>query len=222
MMSLRTTAAAQLVLLGGLTACGTSSTTSTTQTSAALETAQCTFQANRAAADACFATFKTCVSAENADAAACATALQSCLPLPPAPPDGGIGEGPGPGRGHEGHGGPGGPGGAGGCQGMDGGEGHGGRGGHGGPGPRPEPDAAAITACHDALTSCLAATPGDSTCFDTEHACEKAAFDAAFAQVCASASTCDAATDPACANLQRHCAEGVDGRPAAFDGGTCQ
>jgi hypothetical protein len=78
-----------------------------------------------------------------------------------------------------------------------------------------------VQACHDALNTCLAATPGDVACFETERTCIHDAFAAAFAAVCATASSCDAATDPACAHLQQRCTEGVDGRPGAFDGGTC-
>ncbi len=190
-------------VLAALSACAGNS--SVTNTTAALTTAQCTYQANRATAEGCFATFQTCSSGEGADVAACRTALKACLPPPPAP----MGHGEG-------------------CQNMDGGmrgEGHrhiGHEGLGGAAGGLVTVDAAAIAACHDALTTCLGANPADETCFGAARTCVHAAFDAAFTAACATTATTCAATDPECARLQHRCDEGVDGNPTSFDGGTCQ
>jgi hypothetical protein len=214
-----------------LAACaGASSTTS--QATAALDSAQCTFLANHAAAEACRQAFQACLAQPAADVPTCAHTLAACLPPPPdggvdhdrrhrgpplflpPPPDGGFGPppfGPRP-PGHELH--------------LDcvpdGGlppAGHGSPDLDGPPPVRPEP--VAVTACHDALAACLTATPADPVCFETEHACEKAAFAAAFSAACQVAQPCTPTGDPACAELQERCHEGVDGRPGAFDGGTC-
>jgi hypothetical protein len=204
------------------------STSTSSQVTAALDVAQCTFLADRAAAQACEQAFATCVAQAGADLAACRATLKACLPPPPdggfpdgdhhggpfGPPppfaDGGVGLGsPGDGDGHGHDRGPGpGPG----CDGADGGQ----------PGAPAValPNVAAVTACHDALQACLTATPGAVTCFQTERSCEQAAFAAAFAAACAAAQPCTAG-DPACAELQARCQEGVDGRPGAFDGGSC-
>jgi hypothetical protein len=210
----------------GLAIAACSGGTATSQTSEALSAAQCTFLANREAADACRDAFTTCVAQPSADVAACLATLELCLPPPPdagvghhgghhGPPplDGGFGPPPvgeGPGMGPD-------------CQ-HDGGQPpppHG-RGGHPGEGPGPmHPDAAAITACRDALQACLAATPTSVSCLETQRTCERAAFVAPFAAACAGAPSCTVTSDPACAELQERCSEGVDGRPGAFDGGTC-
>ena len=218
-----------LLGLAGLTLQACSATSAASQATSALDTAQCTFFANRAAAEACKQAFTTCVAQTGADVAACRTTLEACLPVPP---NGGMGDhdfdgrghmgpglfdggfGPPPFGDHHGHGA--------GCDGADGGrlpEGPGGRG-HGGPG-RVLPDPAAIAACHDALGTCLAASPQDTSCFDTERTCERTAFAAAFAAACEAAQPCATTSDPACAELERRCQEGVDGRPGAFDGGAC-
>lgn len=224
----------QGVVLVGLAGCAGSDTTTTSEAAAALDSAQCTYQSGRAAADACFQAFQACMAVEGADEAACRDTLNACLPPPPPgrgphgpppgdldggrppPPDFDGGEPPPPPDGMHG---------GGGCDGLaDGGmpPGGGHRGGPGGPGggPRVEPDAAAVQACHDALDACLAASPGDASCFQTEHDCMHAAFDAAFQALCDSI-TCDPATDTDCARLVQRCTEGVAGRPESFDGGTC-
>lgn len=228
----------QGAVLAGLAACaGSDTTTTTSEAAAALDTAQCSFQSDHAAADACFQAFQACVTAAGADEAACRATLAACLPPPPpgrgphGPPpdfDGGLRPPPPPPPPPGFDGGlppppPGGPHG-GGCDGMGpppGGEGPRGPGGPGGGGgPLVQPDPVAVQACHDALDACLAASPGDASCFQTEHDCMHAAFDAAFQALCASI-TCDPATDVDCARLVQRCTEGVGGRPGAFDGGTC-
>lgn len=205
----------------GLAACNTDSLTSVSETTAALETAQTEFCTFRAQADGCRAAFDGCVVLAGADVKACRATLRDCLPTPPAHAEGGGGcEGM-----HEGGGPPptppplpdGGfplPG-----RGGSGGRGGHGPGGHGGPGPRPEP--AAVQACRDALIGCLAATPGDATCLETERTCVRDAFRAAFDAACADATTtCAALPADACAHLQARCAEGIDGRVDS-DGGVC-
>lgn len=220
-----------LSVSGLFAACNASSTTSVAETAAALETVQSDFCSFRAQADACRATFDACIAVAGADQAACETALHDCLPPPPPRPAGG------------GHGG--------GCEGMgpddggvrpppplrpDGGQpppggprgpgGHEGRGGPGGPGgaggpPPPQPEPAAVQACRDALTACLAATPGDAACLETERTCVRDAFRAAFEAACADATAiCTTLPADACARLTARCAEGVDGRVDA-DGGVC-
>jgi hypothetical protein len=295
-------------------ACAGGGTMTTSQAASALETVQCTFQADRAAADECFDAFRTCMDAAGADEASCRATLQRCLPPPPAeaPPDEAR-ERPPPRDGQRG----------GGCgrhgdgderisprppepcfeafetcvqaegadevscrdalraclpppptesapseddqgrwtptadrardqaaeacletfttclraEGADqascrqalygclpppfperGGDDDR-HGGHGRPAVRP--DSAEVQGCRDALDACLAAAPGEASCFEAERACMHAAFDAAFQTLCATV-TCDAATDPDCERLVQRCTEGVAGRPEAFDGGTCQ
>lgn len=200
-------------------ACSGSSVPTSAETSAALDSAQCTYQADRATADACFAAFHACVTVDGANLDTCRATLQTCLPLPPprrgGPPDGSRPPRP-PGPPPDADGGM--------CR-----DGHGGPGnhhGHGGPedgpaGRRPEPDSAAVQACHAALDTCLSATPGEATCLEADRSCMQSASAAAFATVCATAASCQAATDPDCARLQQRCAEGVEGRPEAFDGGAC-
>jgi hypothetical protein len=220
-----------LLLAACLTACAGPSLTDTATTSnSALTAAQCTFQGFSSAVSACFDTFKTCIAnSEEATAADCRAALQSCLPTPPqqAHASGGGGmQGGGPGDcGGDGMGGPpvladGGvpppPPGGGGRGGPDG---HGGPGGRGGPPPPledggrppppPLPDPTALTACHDALTTCIAAGTAQDSCFQTEHDCVRAAFQAAFQ------AACDASSD-----TSGPCAQGVDGMPPAADGGS--
>lgn len=201
----------------GFVACNAGSTTSVAETAAALETAQADFCNFRAQADACRATFETCLAAAGADEAACRTTLHDCLPPPPPRPEG---RGGGRGGGH--------------CEGMDDGglpppggphpDGRGGRGGPhpGGPGgPPPQPEPAAVQACRDALTACLAASPGDVTCLETERSCGRDAFRAAFQAACADATAiCATLPAQACPRLTQRCAEGVDGR-VDVDGGVC-
>ena len=215
----------------GFAACNASTTTSVAETAAALETVQSNFCEFRAQAEACRAAFDACLAVAGADEAACRTTLHDCLPPPPPRPEGmggGRCEGMGPGGGgvrppppllpdgglpppppggpHQGGRGPGGPGGP-----------H--PGGAGGPPPQPEP--AAVQACRDALTACLAATPGDATCLETERTCVRDAFRAAFEAACADATTaCASLPAEACTRLTQRCAEGVDGRVDA-DGGVC-
>lgn len=207
----------------GFAACGVDTAVSVEETAAALETVQADFCAFRAQADACRATFDACVAGAGADVEACRTALHDCLPPPPARPPregGGRCEGMGDGGvrppppllpdGGVGH--PEGPGGPG---------GHRGPGGHGGRGPGPQPEPAAVQACRDALTACLAATPGDATCIETERSCVRDAFRAAFEAACADATAiCATISDEACTRLTQRCAEGVDGRVDS-DGGVC-
>lgn len=189
-------------------ACDVDSLTSVTDTTEALETAQTDFCAFRAQADACRQAFDACAAVEGAEVEACRTTLHQCLPPPPERPDraGGHCHGrgdsgaraPRPGEGH-----PFGP--------PPGGPRPGGRGGHGGPGPHPEP--AAVQACRDALTACLAADAADTTCVVTERTCVREAFRAAFDAACADATaTCASLPAEACARLTERCAQGIDGR----------
>ena len=201
-----------------LAACNGTSDTVTSQASA-LTTAQCTYQGFDTAAKACFDTFNTCKNAAGADLATCKSALDTCLPPPPAgshPGHGGMEGGMCPGRG-------GGPN-------PDGGrppeDGRGGPfGGHGGPGggaPPPPPlaiDSAALTACRDGFTACIAA---DSTAMDscrgTEHTCVREAFRAQFQARCdegIAACAAAGADATACAAITARCAEGVDAPPPA-------
>lgn len=191
----------------GFAACGVDSLTSVAETEAALETAQADFCAFRAQADACRQTFDACLAAESADVEACRTALHDCLPPPPPRPEregggrcDGMGDGgvrpPPPPR-------------------PDGGlpppPHQGGRGGHRGP-PLVQPDPAVVQACRDALTACLAATPGDATCQETERSCVRDAFRAAFEAACAdTTASCAALPSDACTRLTQRCNEGVDG-----------
>jgi hypothetical protein len=203
-----------------IAACGTDRLTSADQTASALEEAQSDFCALQAAAEQCRAAFDACVLAAGADTEACRQGLHDCLPRPPerggpgghcegmGPGDGGLRpEGPPPG--FPGAPPPGGP----------------GPGGHRGPPRGPHPDPAAIEACRTALSDCLAASPGDVTCLETEHTCVRDAFRAAFDAACADAAAgCTnlppGAPPDACARLQQRCAEGVDGRRDG-DGGVC-
>lgn len=201
--------------------CSASSTLTTAQTDDALLAAQCTLQADRAAAQACFDTFNACKTANPADETGCWTALDSCLPKPPRGDgqdcpnmgDGGIG--------HGGHGGPDGDG-PGGPGGRGGPGGPGGRGGHGGVEGGPLPDSTAVTACKTALTACIAAaTETPAACQATEHTCIHDAFAAAFAAECASATaTCAASSSADCARLTERCNRGIDDPPPPDDGGT--
>ena len=85
---------------------------------------------------------------------------------------------------------------------------------------RPAPDSAALTACHDALTACVALGGADrSACSDTERSCVRDAFDEAFATQCASIETqcADGSIDAdACTELTERCSNGVDA-PIAVD-----
>lgn len=214
-------------------ACGQGSDVLTTTTSsAALATAQCTAGRFTAQVTACFTTFDACRSAEGADLSACRAALEACLPKPPhGPPgkggggsrgcdaDGGVRDGH---RGPGGHGGPRPGEGAGGLAPRDGDGGF-------GPPPRggrgPTPDSAAITACHDALKACLDTTTDSAGCFATERTCARTAFDAAFAAACADAQAgCAASGADAteCLEISQRCTEGAHGRPGASDGGVCE
>jgi hypothetical protein len=211
------------VSLGALAACDADTLVSVAETADSLESAQTDFCTFRAEADACRQAFDACVAVEGADLEACRTALHDCLPPPPErpegmcrgggdggvrppPPDGGV---PPPG-GLPPPGGRPGPGG----------------GGHHRPGPIPvHPEPAAIQACRDALEACLAATPGDVTCQETERQCVRDAFRAAFDAACADVDAlcaslpADAPAD-ACARVTARCTEGIDGRAGA-DGGVC-
>lgn len=232
MDSLKARLLAAVCCVGGLVGCGTATASDLAQEASALTSAQCAAQGDRAAVDACFTAFEACKTAAGADEAACRTTLRACLPTPPprperaGGPDGGCGGGP---RGH----GPGGGLGAPPADGQrppppafdgDGGvrppHGAGGPGGHGGRGPV-EPDSAAVTACHDALATCLAAGTAEADCRDAEHQCMHEARAAAFAERCAQvqaecATTTDAQTP--CAAIAARCAEGPR-PPRAEDGG---
>jgi hypothetical protein len=211
----RFTPQALLAAAAVLAGCNGTDTLVSSSTSAALTAAQCTYQTSNTEAQACFDTFEACKSAANADLAACQTALRSCLPLPPVgshPGHGGAGDGNCPNMG----------GGA-----SDGGMGHGGPGGHGGRGGRGRGslavDSAALQACHEALTACVAA--GGTDCYQTEHDCAHAVFAAAFQAECAAATAAcaKAGADAAeCARITERCTQGVDGIPPDADGGSCQ
>lgn len=191
-------------------ACGVDTTTSVATTADALETAQCDFGGFEAVAQACRATYDACVAAEGADVAVCRAALHECLPPPPdhAGRGGDCDGGQRPPRGPRPE--------------LDGGMppppprdldgGHGGR--HGGRGPHPDP--AAIQSCRDALASCQAADPTDVTCVETEHACVRAAFEAAFQAACDEATVrCASETSEACTRILARCADGVGGTNAS-------
>lgn len=227
-------------------ACGDSTTTTDSSTIAvtsdeaqALAGAQDSYASQKAEIDACFATFDTCKAADGADAAACKTALDACLPDTPPPPRecggrdghggggaGGRGDGdgtrPAPSGSASGSGSaappPPPPPASGSASGSaapppreprgDGGAPPDCDGGPGGPKPGfcghvPLPDSAAIKACHDALKACVDAGTDRKTCGDTEHACVKAAFDAAFQ------ARCSALPADAPAEAKARCAEGV-------------
>jgi hypothetical protein len=69
-----------------------------------------------------------------------------------------------------------------------------------------------VQACRDALTACQTANAADTTCVDTEHACVKAAFDAAFEAACADATVrCANDTSEPCTRILERCAAGVSG-----------
>ncbi len=205
--------------------CTASTDQTVTSTADALTTAQCTFEGFDDAAKACFDTFATCRAAAGAVEADCKTALDACLPPPPAGSHAGHG---GPGEGHcgGGHGGP-----DGGVRPPRGPGGPGGPGGHGGPhggGGRPPPiaiDSAELTACRDAYAACVAAdASAEASCRGTERDCSRAVFRAAFEATCAeAAAACGlaGADAEACARITARCAEGVDGRPKGADAGTC-
>lgn len=238
-------------------ACGDSTTTTDSSTIAvtsdeaqALAGAQDSYASQKAEIDACFATFDTCKAADGADAAACKTALDSCLPDTPPPPrecggrdgHGGRGRGDGDGARPAPSGSASGsaapppppPSASGSASGSaapppppapsgsasgsaapppreprgDGGAPPDCDGGPGGPKPGfcghvPLPDSAAIKACHDTLKACVDAGTDRKTCGDAEHACVKAAFDAAFQARCA------ALPADAPAEAKARCAEGV-------------
>ena len=212
-----------LTCTGFFAACGTDSLTTVEETAAALESVQSDFCAFRAQADACRSTYDACIAVEGADLEACRTALHDCLP-PPPPRTEGAGGGRCEGMGGEGDGGmrppppfgpPPPP--------RDGGEGPRGPGHHGGGHGAPfvQPDPAAVQACRDALTACQAADATDVTCRDTERACVRDAFRAAFEAACADTTQlCTTLPADACTRLTQRCAEGVDGRVDA-DGGAC-
>jgi hypothetical protein len=208
-----------LTCTGFFAACGTDSLTSVDETADALESVQTDFCGFRAQADACRQTFEACGAVEGADLEACRTALHDCLPPPPPRPEGAGGGGRCEGMGDGGLRGPP-PFGAPPPPRDGGGRGPGHHGGHG-HGPLVQPDPAAVQACRDALTACQAADPADTTCVETERACVREAFRAAFEAACADAtSLCATLPAEACTRLTQRCAEGVDGRVDA-DGGVC-
>jgi len=211
----------------------TTATDTTAAASSALQSAQCDFQSFKASVDACFAAFESCKSGADAgatvDEAACKATLESCLP--PAPSGKGHGGKKGP---HdpndtddigEDHAPP--PPGDGGLP-PKRGDGDNDRGGHpkggssGSKGDHPAPDAAAIQACHDTLSACLAADGADkNTCMDAEDKCVREAFRSPFKAKCdeATPACADDSTSEACSNVKRCCKDGVDGPPKNDDGG---
>lgn len=182
-----------------LAACsGDSDADPATTTTTALESAQCTFKRSRGTEDTCFATYASCTAAANADAAACRTALQACLPKPPAQATSSSDNGRGRGGDHD----------------RDGDHG----GGRGDRSPHPTPDQSVVAACRTALDACLAAQKGDQTpCFVNHNKCVDEAFRAAFQAECdSSIARCADADDDeaiaACDALKKRCAEGVGAR----------
>lgn len=211
-----------------LAACNGSDTLSSQ--AEALTAAQCTYQGFHAAAQACFETFNSCQSASGAVLADCRSELEACLPPPP----------PGSHPGHRL--------GDGSCQGPDGERPppmpdgglpppplpDGGLpppppppppGGHRGPPPLAI-DSAALSACRDGLSACLAAdATALESCHTAEHACVRDAFRAQFQARCEEGlARCAVgnADAEACARITARCAEGIDGRPPNADGGSCQ
>jgi hypothetical protein len=175
------------------------------QATSALDGAQCTFKRTRGTEDACFATYGTCLGATGADAAACRTALQDCVPKPlAAPVSAAIGAENSSGkRGGEG----------------GGAEGGGGERGRGGAQTSPTPAAEVLAPCRTALDSCLVALKGDqAACFQNK--CVDEGFRAAFVAKCDESLTrCvapeDADATAACNVLKAKCAEGAGARFAA-------
>jgi hypothetical protein len=185
-----------ILSLSAFVGCSGAATTSSTSTDqAALTEAEASASDAQATIDACRAAFDTCKANAEASATAddCRAQLKECLPAEAHP-------GPrcGPHRG-KGRGNPRGPNGD-----CDGGKPDGDRpdGGpprdgeqrdHGGGGKEPGfckhvplPPPAEVVACRDAADACIAAGTDKKTCFDAEHACVKAAFDAAKAAGAAS------------------------------------
>lgn len=211
---MKLTRVALLTMCTGVVAgCGGDLLGEVTETTAALETAQADFCAVKAAADQCRSDYDACILGAGADTQACRGAFHACLPRPPdrrgGGPRGGAGQ----------H-----------CIGR----GDGGvrpppprlPGGHrGGPRGGVSPEPAAVEACRVTLAECLAATPGDASCIETERACIRTAFQAAFDAACADAAAgCTqlpaGAPAGACERLQRRCAEGPEARHAV-DAGVC-
>lgn len=193
--------------LTGCSAATTPSSTDTA-TQQALAEAAASAQDAQATADACFDAYDTCRAAADADVASCRSQLKDCLPQEAHPgphcgpprgkgkgsphgPNGGQCDGGGPpanggppsgGAPPEGQGAP--PDGQGGQRGPGGGPGGGPGDGDGGAEPPfcgkvPLPPPEAVRACHDTLDTCLKGGTDPKTCFDADHACTKAAFDAA-------------------------------------------
>lgn len=195
---------------------GDNNTSSTTQATTALESAQCTFKRGRGTEDTCFKTYLTCNGAAGADGAACRAALQDCLPKPPAVASSSTSTT----IDTNDHGGKGG--------GRGGGDDRGGGRGDGDRTPRPTPDPAVVATCRTALDSCLASLKGDQTpCFSAHNKCVDEAFRAAFQAECdASTTRCanvdaeDTAKVASCDALKKRCAEGIGGR-FAKDAGPC-
>jgi len=149
--------------------------TATSEEAEALAAAAESASSYDAEAAQCGQAFVTCVSAAGADVGKCVSALEACLPgtppvppgcagdtgLPPAPPPPPP---PHPPSGEQGDGGA--P--------------------HGGPPPYcgmvPLPPPAALIACRKTLESCMETATDDTgrqACVEAEHACARAAFDAA-------------------------------------------
>ena len=185
------------VTLSTLIACSSATTPDSSSTTQALAEAAASEADAKATADACFDAYDTCRSSST-DVDTCRSQLKDCLPTEAHP-------GPhcGPPRG-KGKGSPHGPnggscdrdGGAPPPDGQGGPDGPRGPGDHDGAGPGPRPDGDAgpepgfcakvplpppeeVRACHDTLDTCLKGGTDAKTCFDADHACTKAAFDAA-------------------------------------------
>jgi hypothetical protein len=183
------------VTLLSLTACSSATTPDSSSTTQALSEAAASEADAKATADACFDAYDTCRSGST-DVDTCRSQLKDCLPTEAHPgPHCGPPRGKGKGSPHgphgescdggappaNGQGGPGGPREPGDHDGA--GRGPGG-GADAGPEPPfcakvPLPPPEAVRACHDTLDACLKGGTDAKTCFDADHACTKAAFDAA-------------------------------------------
>ena len=81
-----------------------------------------------------------------------------------------------------------------------------------------------MEACHATFMSCIQGATDVTACFDAEHACVKAAFDAAFEARCAEGKTkCDNGEIPAeeCTKITARCAQGSEPGPNANPAPNC-
>lgn len=196
--------ACALVACSGASPGSLTTGTATSEEAEALAAAAESASSYDAQAEQCGQAFLSCVSAAGADVAKCVAALEACLPGTPPVPPGCEGDGDADGPGDAGMAPPPPPPPAG----IDGGPpgqqqqqqqpppppppppppGEQGDGGapHGGPPPYcgmvPLPPPAALIACRKTLESCMQAATDDTgrqACVEAEHACAKAAFEAA-------------------------------------------